>query len=96
DIVIGISYNADIKKAKEILHATMDKHPMVLKDPQPTVAVSELADSSVNLVVRPWCDPANYWDVLFDTTENCKLALDDANIEIPFPQMDVHLFNKNQ
>jgi small conductance mechanosensitive channel len=91
DIIIGISYNADIKKAKDVLNEIMASDSRVLKDPAPTVAVSELADSSVNMVVRPWCNPADYWDVLFDTTENCKLALDEANIEIPFPQLDVHL-----
>lgn len=58
------------------------------------VTVSELADSSVNLAVRPWCDPADYWDLYFGTLENCKLALDYAGVIIPFPQVDVHMINQ--
>jgi len=93
DMIIGVSYDTDLKKAKEVLTATLLKDERVLRDPAPTVGVSELADSSVNLVVRPWCSPAAYWDVMFDTLENCKNALDDANIVIPFPQRDVHLID---
>jgi len=92
DLTIGISYDADIKKAKEVLLEVMSKDPNVLKNPAPTVNVSELADSSVNLAVRPWTKPTNYWDVYFDTLEECKIALDKANISIPFPQRDVHVF----
>ncbi|MCB0762697.1 MAG: mechanosensitive ion channel [Flavobacteriales bacterium] len=95
DTSVGISYNADIKKAKEVLEATLTADPRVLKEPAPTVAVAELGDSSVNLVVRPWCDPAEYWNVYFDTLENCKIALDNAGIGIPFPQRDVHIYNHN-
>ncbi len=91
DLAVGISYGADIKKAKDVLEAALRADSRVLKDPAPTVAVSELGDSSVNLAVRPWCDPAVYWDVYFDTLENCKIALDNAEIEIPFPQRDVHI-----
>ncbi len=92
DLTIGISYNSDIKKAKEILLEVMKNDPNVLKDPKPAVSVRELADSSVNLAIRPWTKPVNYWDVYFDTLEECKIALDNANIEIPFPQRDVHVF----
>ncbi len=92
DLTIGISYTANIKKAKEILLEVMAKNPNVLKDPKPTVSVRELADSSVNLAIRPWTEPSAYWDVYFDTLEECKIALDDAGIEIPFPQRDVHVF----
>lgn len=91
DMTIGISYSADIKKAKETLLNVMNNHPKVLKTPAAFVGVSELADSSVNLAVRPYCDPNDYWDVYFDVYEQGKLALDEANVEIPFPQMDVHL-----
>ncbi len=94
DLTIGISYNADIKKAKEILLAVMKKNPNVLKNPVPSVNVLELADSSVNLAVRPWCNPKKYWDAYFDTLEECKIALDKAGIEIPFPQRDVHIFER--
>ncbi|MFT5618866.1 MAG: small conductance mechanosensitive channel [Arenicella sp.] len=91
DLTIGISYGADIKKAKNVLLEIMNKHDKILKDPAPFVGVAELADSSVNLAVRPYCDPAHYWDVYFDIYEQGKIALDDNNIEIPFPQMDVHM-----
>jgi len=92
DLTIGISYSADIKKAKQILLEVMSKDSNILKKPAPMVSVRELADSSVNLAVRPWTTPVKYWDVYFDTLEECKIALDKADIEIPFPQRDVHVF----
>ncbi|MEM1135805.1 MAG: mechanosensitive ion channel domain-containing protein [Bacteroidota bacterium] len=93
DLTMGISYGADIKKAKEVLLEVMQAHPKVLKDPAPFVGVSELADSSVNLAVRPHATPADYWDVYFDIYEQGKIALDKNNVEIPFPQVDVHMKN---
>ncbi|WP_306642283.1 mechanosensitive ion channel family protein [Sanyastnella coralliicola] len=93
DLTIGVSYDSDIKQAKEVMMNVMLADDRVLKDPAPTCAVSALADSSVNFAVRPWCHPDHYWDVYFDTLENCKLALDNANISIPFPQVDVHMIN---
>ena len=91
DLTVGIAYESDIRKAKDVLIATMEKDEKILKDPAPFVGVSELADSSINLAVRPWATPEHYWDVYFDTLENCKNALDKAEVTIPFPQMDVHL-----
>ena len=85
DLTFGVSYDADIKKTKEVLQQVLDTNPAILKDPAPTIAVSELADSSVNFVVRPWCNTADYWNVYFDVTEKTKLALDEAGIEIPYP-----------
>ncbi len=85
DLVIGVSYDADIKQTKEVLMSVLKSDEKVLQDPEPTVNVSELADSSVNFAVRPWCKSANYWDVYFGVTEACKLALDKAEIEIPYP-----------
>ncbi|MCK0190118.1 mechanosensitive ion channel domain-containing protein [Arenibacter sp. F20364] len=85
DTTIGIGYGEDIKKAKEVLLAVLETNPKVLKDPAPSVNVSELADSSVNFAVRPYCLPEDYWSVYFETLENCKLALDKAGIEIPYP-----------
>jgi small conductance mechanosensitive channel len=85
DLVIGVSYDADIKKTKEILMDVMTTHPKVLQNPEPLVAVLALADSSVNFAVRPWCNSEDYWTVYFDITENAKLALDKAGIEIPYP-----------
>ena len=91
DLVIGVGYDADLKRAKAVLQSVLDKDSRILKDPEYTVAVSELADSSVNFVVRPWVKTEDYWPTYFDLVENIKIALDEANIAIPYPQMDVHL-----
>ncbi|WP_339623228.1 mechanosensitive ion channel domain-containing protein [uncultured Winogradskyella sp.] len=85
DLVFGIGYDSDIKKAKAVFYQVLASNAKVLKDPAPTVAVSELADSSINFVVRPWCTAENYWDVYFGVTEDVKEALDAAGIEIPYP-----------
>ncbi len=91
NLTIGVSYDADIKKTKEILLKVLTDNPKVLKDPAPSVNVSELADSSVNFAVRPWATTNDYWDVYFSTTENVKLALDKAGIEIPYPHsVEIH------
>ncbi|WP_163716688.1 mechanosensitive ion channel family protein [Mangrovibacterium lignilyticum] len=94
DMVFGISYESNIKKAKEILMNILINHPKVLKDPAPFVGVKELGDSSVNLAVRPHAKPEDYWAVYFDVYEAGKIALDEGGITIPFPQMDIH-FDKN-
>jgi len=91
DMVVGIGYDADLKKAKTILREMLEADERVLADPAPTVAVAELADSSVNFVVRPWVKAADFWGVKFDFTEAVKLRFDEEGISIPFPQMDVHL-----
>jgi small conductance mechanosensitive channel len=94
DIVIGISYESDMRTAKSVILDVVKENDLVLKDPEPVVAVSELADSSVNLVVRPWVNTEDYWVARFALIEAVKRALDDNNISIPFPQMDVH-FDKS-
>jgi len=91
DMVFGIGYGDDLLKAKRILHEIMEEDERVLKSPELTIAVGELADSSVNFVVRPWVRSGDYWPVLWDTTEKVKLRFDEEGISIPFPQMDVHL-----
>jgi small conductance mechanosensitive channel len=91
DMTIGIGYGDDMKQAKEVMMAVLEADDRVLKDPPPEVAVAELGDSSVNLVVRPWCTAGDYWAVKFDMTERIKNALDANGISIPFPQRDVHL-----
>jgi small conductance mechanosensitive channel len=96
DLSFGISYDDDIRKAKDALLGVVSKDERVLDDPAPVVAVSELGDSSVNLVCRPWVKPADYWGVYFDTLENGKIALEEAGITIPFPQRDVHIFNEEK
>jgi len=85
DLVFGVSYDADIKKTKNIMMDQLVNHPKILKEPAPTVNVLELADSSVNFAVRPWCKTEDYWAVYFEITENTKEALDAAGIEIPYP-----------
>jgi small conductance mechanosensitive channel len=92
DLVAGIGYSDDIDKAKVVIDGILAADDRILKDPAPTVAVVEMADSSVNLVVRPWCSGADYWGVYFDTTESIKKKFDEAGISIPFPQRDVHLY----
>lgn len=91
DLIIGISYESDLKKAKEILNQIINDDQRILKDPAPVVAVFELASSSVDFVVRPWVSNANYWDVRFDLNEKIKLIFDANGIVIPYPQMSVHL-----
>lgn len=91
DIVVGISYDADLKRAKEVLQQVIDEDEKVVKDRDRLVFVSELGESSVNLGVRCWFSNADFWAGKWRITENCKYALDEAGIEIPFPQMDVHV-----
>lgn len=90
DLVFSISYSDDMKKAKETLEKVCADDPRILKDPKSTVAVSELAESSVNIVCRPYVKPSDYWAVYFDTVEKGKMALEKAGCTIPFPQRDVH------
>ncbi|MCB0810048.1 MAG: mechanosensitive ion channel [Flavobacteriales bacterium] len=96
DLTIGISYDSDIRKAREVLLKVMNDQPNVMPDPAPMVAVSNLNDSSVDLAVRPHCSPEHYWDVYFTTLEQGKLALDAAAVTIPFPQRDVHIFDRSK
>ncbi|MGB5554364.1 MAG: mechanosensitive ion channel family protein, partial [Flavobacteriaceae bacterium] len=85
DTVVGVDYGSDLKKTKEVLLAMLKANPKVLENPAPSVNVMELADSSVNLAVRPFSKPEDYWDVYFATIEGTKEALDKAGIEIPYP-----------
>jgi len=85
DTMVGIGYDEDIKKAKDVLMEVLTSNPKVLQDPAPSVNVANLGDSSVDLAVRPFCKPEDYWDVFFATVEGSKLALDQAGIEIPYP-----------
>ncbi|MGL5665488.1 MAG: mechanosensitive ion channel family protein [Shewanella sp.] len=91
DLVIGVSYSADIAQTKKVLTEILDNNQYVLKEPGYTVGLSELANSSINFVVRPWVKTADYWTARFQILEQIKNALDAANIEIPFPQMDIHV-----
>lgn len=91
DLVFGIGYDDDIKKAKEIIENILKSDGRIHSLPAPVIAVDELADSSVNFVVRPWVNTSDYWAVKWDLTEKIKIAFDENGISIPFPQMDVHL-----
>lgn len=91
DMVFGIGYDDDIKLAKDTMMEIIQADQRILKDPEPLIAVSELADSSVNFVVRPWVNSADYWAVMFDLNEKIKIAFDERRISIPYPQMDIHL-----
>ena len=90
DLVIGVSYNSDIKQTKDLLLNVLKDNERVVNDPEPKILLGELADSSVNFYVRPWVHSPDYWDVYFEIMEACKIELDKAGIEIPFPQMDIH------
>lgn len=91
DVTVGISYNSDIKKAKEVLQEVLESDSAILKDRERLVFVQELGDSSVILGVRGWFSNEDFWTGKWRVTENIKYALDQSGIEIPFPQMDVHL-----
>ena len=91
DLVIGIGYGSSIQQAYEIIENILKQDSRVLADPAPQIAVSELADSSVNFVVRPWVKAADYWGVKFDVTRKIKETFDEKGIEIPFPQTTVHM-----
>lgn len=91
DFVIGVSYNADLKKTREVLLQIIDEDDRVLPEPAPRVSVNELADSSVNFIVRPWVNSEDYWPLYWEMLEKIKIRLDENGIGIPFPQMDVHL-----
>jgi small conductance mechanosensitive channel len=91
DLVFGIGYSDDIEKAQKVLEEILANHEAILKDPAPVVKVHELADSSVNFVVRPWVETDNYWDVYWDVTRSVKERFDAEGISIPFPQQDVHM-----
>ena len=91
DMVFGIGYNDDLQKARQILQEILDADDRVLDDPAPVIAVGELADSSVNLIVRPWTSTDDYWQVYWDLNEKVKQRFDEEGINIPYPQRDVHL-----
>ncbi|MEG0008593.1 MAG: mechanosensitive ion channel [Aeromonas sp.] len=91
DMTFGIGYGSDLRKAKQILERLVSEEARILKDPAATIAVAALADSSVNIVVRPWVKTADYWGVWFDFHEKVKLAFDAEGVEIPFPQMVMHM-----
>ncbi|MBW2268306.1 MAG: mechanosensitive ion channel [Deltaproteobacteria bacterium] len=91
DLVFGVGYDDDLRLTRDVISRVLSQEGRVLQDPAPTIGVGELADSSVNFVVRPWVRTSDYWNVRLDLTEAMKLASDEAGLSIPFPQSDVHL-----
>ena len=96
DLTVSVSYKSDLKKVREVLVDEVLKDSRVLKDPELFVGVLAMADSSIDLVVRPWVKTSDYWDVFFSLNENIKLRLDLEGISIPFPQSDIHLYKAAQ
>jgi small conductance mechanosensitive channel len=92
DMVVGVSYEDDLDKVRKTLEEIIAADDRILKDPAPTIAVAELADSSVNFVVRPWCATSDYWPLMWNLTETIKKRFDQEGISFPFPQQDVHLY----
>ncbi|MBR3954157.1 MAG: mechanosensitive ion channel [Clostridia bacterium] len=96
DLVFTTSYSADVQTVKNCINAVIDSHPLIMQDPEPFVRLSKHADSALEFTVRVWADAADYWTVYFDLLEQVKAAFDTKGIEIPYPQMDIHIKeNKN-
>jgi len=95
DLALGISYEDNIEMAVQAINQTIGADARVLKDPEPLVAVSELADSSVNFVIRVWCEASDYWALKFDMTRALKEKMDSEGISIPYPQQTVHMIQKS-
>ena len=93
-MTFGIGYGDDIDKAQGILEDIIKKHPLVLKEPEHVIKLHELADSSVNFIVRPWSKGADYWTVYWDVTKSVKERFDAEGVSIPFPQRDVHMYQE--
>ena len=94
DLIASISYESDMQKARQILQQIVSGDSRVLPSPAPTIAVCELAESSVDFVVRPWVNAGDYWSVKFDLTEKIKMEFDRNGISIPYPQRDIHMIAK--
>ncbi|MBX2857659.1 MAG: mechanosensitive ion channel [Cellvibrionaceae bacterium] len=93
DLVIGIGYDDDIRKARDLIMQVINADERILQDPAPVVALNELGDSSLNFVVRPWVNAADYWAVKWSLLEHVKYTFDEHGISIPYPQQDVHMHN---
>ena len=94
DLTFGIGYDDDIDKARGLIEQALADNTLLLTDPAPQIAVSELADSSVNFVVRPWVKTDDYWNARFALTENIKKSFDQNGVSIPFPQRDIHVYQE--
>ena len=92
DLVFGIGYNDDMQAVKTVLAEVVSQHPLILKDPAPNIRVHEFADSSVNVIVRPWVNTEDYYTVYWDLMQTVKERFDAAGISMPFPQRELHLY----
>lgn len=95
DLTFGVGYEDDVNKVKQILLNIANKHQLIMKDPEPQVVLAEHADSSVNFSLRVWCNTEDYWKIHFELMEIVKIKFDEEGINIPYPQMDVHLIQNN-
>lgn len=95
DMTVGVSYSDDLDKVLKVTTNIVKNHPLVLKDPEPQIVVSEMADSSITITIRPWSKTEDYWTVFFDLKKGIKQGYDKAGISIPFPQRDIHLIDKS-
>jgi small conductance mechanosensitive channel len=91
DLTFGVGYDADVAKVEQLLKEIVDADTRILSDPEPLIRLHELADSSVNFIVRVWTSQASYWDVYWDLTRAAKLRFDAEGIKIPFPQRELHM-----
>jgi len=96
DLVIGVSYEDNLDKVRGVIKAVLSEDARILQEPEPTIGLLEMADSSVNFAVRPWVKTADYWGVYFDTLEKLKKRFDSEGITIPFPQRDVHIYEQKE
>jgi small conductance mechanosensitive channel len=96
DLTFGIGYDDDIAAAETLLNDIIESHELVLEDPEPTIKLHRLGESSVDFIVRPWVRAENYWAVYWDVTRAVKQRFDEAGITIPYPQRDVHIFNETK
>ncbi|SFI08893.1 small conductance mechanosensitive channel [Tindallia magadiensis] len=93
DFKFGVGYGADIRQVKQVLQRIADEHPLVMKDPAPMIVLGEHGDSAIVFYFRVWCQAEDYWTIYFEMMERVKEAFDKEGINIPYPQMDVHLQN---
>ena len=95
DLTFGVGYEQDVLKVKRVLSNIIDAHDLILKTPEPFIALSAHGDSAVNFVVRVWVNNGDYWKVHFDLLESVKVKFDEEEISIPYPQMDLHIKKKD-
>ncbi|MEN6428008.1 MAG: mechanosensitive ion channel family protein, partial [Phycisphaerales bacterium] len=91
DLVASVSYDDDLKKARRVIENVLASEPKILAQPAPVIAVNEMAESSIDFVVRPWVKVADYWEVYWSLTEKLKVAMDENGLTIPFPQQEIYV-----